>query len=406
MHRSLLSAVLSLSVLFSTLVAAHAVEYTFTDLGIPGASPDNAAFVFDINNTGQVVGYYNTLWPDPAGTFGFLYDHGVFTTLHHPDATQGTLALGINDAMQVVGHYSDSLYRSHGFVYDHGVYTTIDRPGSLSTELNGINNAGHIVGASDFGSHGFVYRDGVFTGLDGPGAQATSLHGINGQGQIVGVYIISGSVFPFLYDQGTFTTINVPGASSTNLFGINDQTEISGTYNNPQDGLNYGFMYDHGVFTTLNPPGSLDRSTFGINDKGQIVGYYVDSENIVHNFVATPAEVDTTPPAITVSASPATLSPPNGKLVTVTVSGAITDGANGSGVQAGTYQVIDEYDQLQLSGNFSPDEADGSYAFTVKLQASRNGNDRDGRRYTIEVSATDNAGNEGSKSAIVTVPRN
>jgi hypothetical protein len=49
--------------------------------------------------------------------------------------------------------------------------------------------------------------------------------------------------------------------------------------------------------------------------------------------------------------------------------------------------------------------SDGRYTFSVGPQASRRGNDRDGRRYTIEVSATDDAGNEGSKSAIVTVPR-
>jgi hypothetical protein len=39
------------------------------------------------------------------------------------------------------------------------------------------------------------------------------------------------------------------------------------------------------------------------------------------------------------------------------------------------------------------------------LQALRNGNDRDGRRYTIEVRATDEAGNEGDASTVVTVPR-
>jgi VCBS repeat-containing protein len=111
--------------------------------------------------------------------------------------------------------------------------------------------------------------------------------------------------------------------------------------------------------------------------------------------------VDKTPPTIAVAASPTTLWPPNGKLVDVMVSGTITDA---SGVQASTYQVIDEYGQVQPSGSFTLD-ADGSYAFTVPPQASRNGNDRDGRHYTIVVSATDQAGNSGEASATVTVPR-
>jgi hypothetical protein len=57
---------------------------------------------------------------------------------------------------------------------------------------------------------------------------------------------------------------------------------------------------------------------------------------------------------IAVSASPATLSPPNGRLVAVTVSGTITDGDNGSGVQASTYQVIDEYGQVRRAAMSLP----------------------------------------------------
>jgi hypothetical protein len=113
---------------------------------------------------------------------------------------------------------------------------------------------------------------------------------------------------------------------------------------------------------------------------------------------------DTTPPVITVSASPTTLWPPNGQRVTITVSGTITDAPNGSRVSSAAYQVIDEYSQSQLSGNLTL--VDGKYVFTVDLQASRNGNDRHGRHYTIEESATDNAGNSGAESATVTVPRN
>ena len=46
------------------------------------------------------------------------------------------------------------------------------------------------------------------------------------------------------------------------------------------------------------------------------------------------------------------------------------------------------------------------YSFTVTLQASRRGNDQDGRHYTIAVSARDNAGNLRRALATVTVPHN
>jgi probable HAF family extracellular repeat protein len=157
-------------------------------------------------------------------------------------------------------------------------------------------------------------------------------------------------------------------------------------------------------FTTIDVPGATATVTHGINNSGQIVGWFQDATGARHGFLATPVVPDTTPPTLTVSASPATLSPPNGKLVDVLVSGTITDEPEGSVVESAAYTVIDEYGQVQPKGSVTL--VDGSYAFTVELQASRNGNDRDGRRYTIEVSATDVAGNQDSASATVTVPRN
>jgi hypothetical protein len=114
---------------------------------------------------------------------------------------------------------------------------------------------------------------------------------------------------------------------------------------------------------------------------------------------------DTTPPVITVAANLTTLWPPNGKLVSVMVSGMITDESGGSGVNVSSaaYVVMDEYGRIQPRGSLTL-EVDGSYAFTVALEASRRGNDQDGRHYTIAVSAKDNAGNLGVKSTIITVP--
>jgi hypothetical protein len=79
----------------------------------------------------------------------------------------------------------------------------------------------------------------------------------------------------------------------------------------------------------------------------------------------------------------------------------------GSGVNANSaaYRVMDEYGQIQPSGRVTLG-MDGQYTVTVALQASRRGNDPDGRHYIIVVSARDVAGNQGGASATVTVPRN
>jgi probable HAF family extracellular repeat protein len=313
MHRALLLAVLSLSVLLSAFTAAHAASYTFTTFDVPGGTISDAS--------------------------------------------------GINTAGQIVGHFVDTTNHIHGFLIDGATFTTIDVPGAPRTEAVGINEMGQIVGTfidTTGNGHGFLKDGATFTTIEGPGATSVGPHGINDTGQIVGTFGDATTTHGFLKDGATFTTIDIPGARGTNAFGI--------------------------------------------NETGQIVGTFADATGYPHGFVATPDEGDTTPPIITVSASPATLSPPNGRQVPVTVSGTITDGTDGSGVQASTYQVMDEYAQIQPSGNVPL--VNGVYSFTVTLQASRRGNDQDGRHYTIAVSARDNAGNLGCALATVTVPRN
>jgi len=109
------------------------------------------------------------------------------------------------------------------------------------------------------------------------------------------------------------------------------------------------------------------------------------------------------PPDVTISANPTILWPPNGKLVPVTVSGAITDRGGGVNASSAEYTVVDEYREVQPSGPIILG-LEGKYSTTVWLQASRNGSDMDGRKYTIIVSAKNNLGELGSASTVVTVP--
>jgi hypothetical protein len=115
-----------------------------------------------------------------------------------------------------------------------------------------------------------------------------------------------------------------------------------------------------------------------------------------------PVSVETGP-SVTASASPSTLWPPNGVLIPVTVSGIVMDAGGGIRKGTGRYQVIDEYATVQPKGNLVL-ASNGSYSFTVFLEASRRGDDTAGRHYTITVSAKDNSGNPGSTSTTVLVP--
>jgi hypothetical protein len=119
-----------------------------------------------------------------------------------------------------------------------------------------------------------------------------------------------------------------------------------------------------------------------------------------------PSAIDTVPPTISIGAKPSILWPPNGGLVTVTVSGTIQDNPGGSGVNTlnTCFFVVDQYHQVQPTGSVTL-ASDGSYSFTVQLQASREGNDPNGRVYSIAVNASDNNGNSAASAvAKVMVP--
>lgn len=109
------------------------------------------------------------------------------------------------------------------------------------------------------------------------------------------------------------------------------------------------------------------------------------------------------PPSLTCSATPNSLWPPNGQSVRVTVSGTVTPAALAVTPGGVMYWVVDEYQQVQPGGAASGN-ADGSYTLAVPLVAERKGQDKDGRTYTVVVTAKDAAGRSSACSTVVTVP--
>ena len=111
-------------------------------------------------------------------------------------------------------------------------------------------------------------------------------------------------------------------------------------------------------------------------------------------------KLDTTPPTLSVTLSPATLWPPNDKLVSVTA--AIT--------------VKDDYDpepeikleSITANETLAANDIQGAQFGTddrsFSLAAKRAGTNPTGRIYTITYSATDGSGNKSTASATVIVP--
>jgi hypothetical protein len=106
---------------------------------------------------------------------------------------------------------------------------------------------------------------------------------------------------------------------------------------------------------------------------------------------------DTIAPTITDSVTPSLLWPPDGAMVAVTVTGIANDGQ--SGMATITWKVVDEYRQIEPSGSFSA--VNGAFSFQITLQRYRRGSDKDGRRYSIIVTAVDKVGNQKQATPII-----
>jgi probable HAF family extracellular repeat protein len=137
---------------------------TVTDLGsLGGTGQGNGILAYDVNNQGQVVGYsdlkgnanfHSFLWTRATG----MQDLGTLT------GDVNSLAIGINNAGDVVGVSLDAMFNPRAFLRQGGVMMDLNSlipahyPLSLLTACS-INSSGQIVGfavTSNGTMHGYV----------------------------------------------------------------------------------------------------------------------------------------------------------------------------------------------------------------------------------------------------------
>lgn len=157
------------------------------------------------------------------------------------------------------------------------------------------------------------------------------------------------------------------------------------------------------TFASLNGGNFVPTTAVAITSQGNTTLSYFsrDADGNSEPVKTFTIAIDTVAPTVTAAPNVTSLFPPNRKLAPVTVRGRVSDGA-GTLPSRVTYRVVDEYGVVQPSGTARLD-ANGQYRFTVRLQSSRLGQDKDGRTYTILVTATDRAGNTSTTSRAVTV---
>jgi probable HAF family extracellular repeat protein len=148
----------------------------------------------------------------------------------------------------------------HGFIRDGGTVTTIDPPGAIATSVNGINDAGTVVGhylvagGEDGVEHGFVYQDGQFlrSTTQAPPAVLCSTSTTRA--------LRSAAMPPrhhlrtFFIRQGSFSAVPVC-APQTNLVTISNQGDLIGSM---PSGINttVGIVASNLGLLVVQPPGA------------------------------------------------------------------------------------------------------------------------------------------------------
>ena len=299
---------------YQTADEAHGFVYDgtdFFDVDVPGAA---FTFVQDINDWGQMAGFYVG---DNGNTHGFVFAEGNFYTIEAPTgvgAIPGTVEVtGINNLGQVVGTYeTDGFEGSQGFVTTLGMEFTYDvsffdhpdavpspgGPPSFGTEIRNSNVDGDFVGrysdqaSPPFSGQSFANIGGSLFNLGFVAATGgIAASDINDLDQIIGTYFVAedSTVHGFILDDDDYLTLDstLGDDGTTELLGMNNIGQIVGTYVDLGDLTRHGFLLKDGVFTTIAHPDAAGFGSGGvsINNAGQIAGFYMDSFFTVNAFV-------------------------------------------------------------------------------------------------------------------------
>jgi probable HAF family extracellular repeat protein len=339
-----ITVVLILGILESGI--AHATPlYSITDLGQSSAGPgsisindfgqiaanisgsgaviwDNGALidlpdygtgsgVYDINDSGQAVGYANipdtgiipyyhaVLW-DRTG----MTDLGTITPDGSSTAYPSSIAYGINNLGQVAGGSGPSEFSIDAFIWDNGEMQSLGPllGGDVTTHrrdnAQSINSLGQVVGSTGqtYGySQAFIWENDTVTYLETLGGGGAQAYDINDESQVVGTAITgSGEWHATIWENSVARDLGTLGGTpDSTAYAVNNAGLVVG------NSAGHGFVWIHGIMIDLNAlilPGLGWElyGAYGINELGQIVGYgYLNGES--HAFLLSPTGYNTAP---------------------------------------------------------------------------------------------------------------
>ena len=420
---------------------ADAPRYSIENLGSLGGLVPT---VTGVNASGQVSGYVT----GPNGQLAARYTDGSGWQ-YLPGLDSGfSVANGINAAGDLVGYHLNADGAVRAFRYHAGVVEDIEPvDGGFSTVGFGINARGDVVGYADTQSGsivGFVARAGEPAHvLPSLGGTQTLTCGINDAGQVAGSSVTQAGVQhavriddgqPSPVDIGSFTTaaasascaIDADGRVGGQLQnndvlqafrfhnGVVENLAMAGSTASNVESIANGVSVGHFLDATTNQlrafvhrdeAGSVDLNALtddaagwtlsvakGVNANGVIVGEGTfNGEPAVFRLTPKAQPKDTTAPTIeNLAATPSSIWPPKGQMVSVSV----------------TFQAADDSGEAPacaLTGIAGPGTSPNDYALTGPQTAMVRA--VGGSTYTLTETCVDAAGNGAATSVEVVVPR-
>jgi uncharacterized membrane protein len=118
----------------------------FTRVAPPGSSSTDWDSAMSINDKGVIAGWYFDL--QIGRIVGFTLANGVYTMIQNPKGTMGpdasTQVYDINNSGVVVGRYNFGF----GFIYVNGVFKDVQFPNYQVASVDGINDYGDVTGTA------------------------------------------------------------------------------------------------------------------------------------------------------------------------------------------------------------------------------------------------------------------
>jgi probable HAF family extracellular repeat protein len=434
-----------------TAVAQTHHVYTVEDLG----SFDGGDLVgVAVNNTGVVTGTA-VMSNGSLHAFRWTRDGGLEDL--GPEVATASQGFAINDNGDVVGVYFDPNWVRQSFIASPGATLRNLTPDVF--QVSGITNDGRLTGMSSSGRAFRTLVDGTLQDLSGFisfGADMNAAGDVTGWGWHDGGLIEPETAFRYS-DRGGYEDLGTLGGSRSYGYGINDRGIVVGTSEIVPDRVGRAFraapgrlMEDLGALPggfaggsssamSINTHGEIvgqsdnpfgwtafvyddvegmldlrsripiaDRLGRGlqwgrdINDNGQIVVGYdgYDSVSGAYRYgtvLLTPAR-DAGAPHATPTATPSMLTPPDGRMISVSVDPHVTDLYDPEPICQITSVANSEAPQ---SGPDSDIQITG--LLSVNLRAKRLGSNV-GRIYTVTLSCTNYVGNVSTAWVAVTVP--